>query len=366
MIKIKNKKNSFTKNIIIIMFSQALIKIIGFVYKIYLTNKSGYGDAGNAIYNSAFQIYALFLTICSIGVPNAIAKLISSKEAIGDIKVSYRILKISLVLFGVLGFIGSSILFWKAKYIANNYLQLPDTKYVLMVLAPSIFLVSISSVMKGYFNGKKQLNITANSGSAEQIVKTVLTIVLVEIVANWSKNNTNLMVETATIAATLATLSGVIYLYLCFLKEKRQIWKEVKKSIFSKEERCKQIIKDILYISVPIALSSLFAGTSKTIDALTIVRILKKNMPEEYAKLQYGILSGKVDALISLPFAFNIAFSTALVPTVSTSIAIGNKRDAKKKIKSSVIFSLLIGIICTTIIMFFSSQIIRNFISKCI
>ena len=49
-------------------------KVLGLAYKLYLTNREGFGDAGNAIYSSGFQIYALLLTFSSTGVPNAIAK----------------------------------------------------------------------------------------------------------------------------------------------------------------------------------------------------------------------------------------------------------------------------------------------------
>ena len=78
----KEKKQSFMQGIVTLMFSQIIIKIFGLIYKLYLTNKSGFGDSGNAIYSSAFQIYALLLTISSIGVPNAISKLVSERLAI--------------------------------------------------------------------------------------------------------------------------------------------------------------------------------------------------------------------------------------------------------------------------------------------
>ena len=126
IIKIKTKKNSFMKGVIVLMFSQVIIKIVGLIYKLYLTNKEGFGDRGNAIYSSAFQIYAIFLTISSIGVPNAISKLVSCKVAVGDNKGAYRIFKIAFALFGILGFAGSSILFFGANYISNMYLQIPE------------------------------------------------------------------------------------------------------------------------------------------------------------------------------------------------------------------------------------------------
>ena len=85
------KKEGFMQSVLVLMISQLVIKMLGLVYKIYLTNKEGFGDTGNAIYSSGYQIYALLLTISSIGVPNAISKLVSEKVAIGDSKGAHRI-----------------------------------------------------------------------------------------------------------------------------------------------------------------------------------------------------------------------------------------------------------------------------------
>lgn len=82
MQKGKIKKESFMQAVFSLMFSQILIKLLGLVYTLYLTNKENFGDAGNAIYLSAYQIYALLLTLSSIGVPNAISKLVSERTAI--------------------------------------------------------------------------------------------------------------------------------------------------------------------------------------------------------------------------------------------------------------------------------------------
>ena len=77
-----DRKTGFMKAIVILMFSQLVIKVVGLIYKLYLTNKEGFGDHGNAIYAAGFQIYALLLTLSSIGVPNAVSKLVSSKLAV--------------------------------------------------------------------------------------------------------------------------------------------------------------------------------------------------------------------------------------------------------------------------------------------
>ena len=56
------KKDNFMNNVIIIIISQIFIKIIGIAYRIYLTNRDGFGDEGNAIYTGGYQIYSLWKT----------------------------------------------------------------------------------------------------------------------------------------------------------------------------------------------------------------------------------------------------------------------------------------------------------------
>ena len=65
MTKVRNKqsektnKQGFLQGVITLMFSQVLIKLLGLVYTLYLTNREGFGDKGNGIVASGYQIYAM-------------------------------------------------------------------------------------------------------------------------------------------------------------------------------------------------------------------------------------------------------------------------------------------------------------------
>ena len=97
--KTKSNKQGFLQGVLTLMFSQVLIKLLGMIYTLYLTNREGFGDEGNGIVSSSYQIYAMLLTISSIGVPNAISKLVSERVAVGDHKGAYRIFKIAFATF---------------------------------------------------------------------------------------------------------------------------------------------------------------------------------------------------------------------------------------------------------------------------
>ena len=349
----ENKKEGIIKGIMSLLISQIFIKVIGLIYKLYLTNKQGFGDAGNAIYSSGFQIYALLLTFSSTGVPNAISYLVSERLAIGDNKGAHKIIKIAFVTFAFIGLVGSILLFLGAEKIANAFLQIPEAKYSLIALSPSIFFVSITSVVRGYFNGRQNFSVTAKSQSVEQIFKTVFTIVLVEIVIILGKNNTEIMSASANFATTVATITSFIYIYMYYRLKRREIAQEITETVNYKPTRIRKTLKKILTVAMPISISSLISSFNKNIDSFTIVRYLKRFLTEEEAKIQYGILS-----LCSLPFSLNIAFVTALVPSISKSMAKGRIEEVRKKSEIFILVSVLIAFPITAIMYVYSKEIL--------
>ncbi len=354
----KNKKESFIKGIFFLLISQVFIKIVGLIYKLYLTNKEGFGDAGNAIYSSGFQIYALLLTFSSTGVPNAISKLVSERLAVGDNRGANKIFKIAFVTFALIGITGSVLLFLGAKTIANSWIQIPEAEYSLIALSPSIFFVSITAVIRGYFNGRMSFSATAKSQSLEQIFKTIFTCLLVEMVCVFGKNNTKIMAAAANLATTLATMSSFTYIYAFYKSKRKEIGQEILQSVNYKPTRIRKTIKQIITVAMPISISSLISSFNKNIDSFTIVRFLKQNMEPEKAKIQYGILSGKIDSLCALPFALNSAFVSALVPNISKTMAKGNKFEVGKKATMFILVSILVGLPITALMFIFPKEIL--------
>ena len=102
--RLKKTANSFMKNVAILIFSQLLIKVLGLIYKLVITNVPGFGDTGLGYYSAGYQIYALLLTLSSIGIPSVISKLVSERIAIGDTKGAQRIFSVVFKFFTTVGF----------------------------------------------------------------------------------------------------------------------------------------------------------------------------------------------------------------------------------------------------------------------
>ena len=357
--KINRRKETFFQSIIALMLSQVIVKILGLVYKLYLTNKEGFGDEGNAITSAAFQVYSLVLSITSIGVPASVSKLVAERSGIGDHKGAYKIFRISLALFSIIGMIGSYLLVISANFIANNILGMPEVELSLLALAPSIVLVSVISVYKGYFNGRENMKVTAKAQTYDQLTKTFITVVVIEIATVVSKvTNIAVIVSIANLATTIANIVEFIYLYNFYRKELNEIKYEIMTSVHTRPVRTIWAIKEIIIVAVPMAITPFIGTIGRNFDSTTIISGLQNHMSYDDAKIQYGILNGKIDTLVNFPLSFSGTMSTALIPSIASASSRNTLNDVEKRINTSLLAGLLIALPTSAVYLFFSQEIL--------
>ena len=228
----QNKENtqSFMNNVTIILISQVLVKVLGMVYRIVITNIDGFGDEGLGFYNVGFQIYTLLLAISSVGIPNAISKMVSERVALDDYKGAHKIFKTALLLFSIIGLVTTAVLFFGADIFAQHIIKIDGSQYVMRALAPSLFFVCVSSVIRGYFTGMKNMKATSNSQVLEQILKCTLTIVFVYLSIGLAPA---IMASWANFATSVATALSMLYLVYFYCKRK-----SCHQGVLARKEHC--------------------------------------------------------------------------------------------------------------------------------
>ena len=385
MNKIKQEKtHSFMGNVAIILFAQIMVKVLGLVYRMVITNIDGFGNTGNGFYNAGFQVYTVLLAISSVGIPNAIAKMVSERAALNDYRGAHRVFASALRLFAVIGIICSVILFAGSDFIAVHIMNMDGAQYVMRALAPSLFFVCISSVIRGYFQGLSDMRATSFSQMLEQVFKCSLTIIFViltvgvmpkamqfltRITLLYAPDGVTppeIMAAWANFASSAATVISFVYLLIFYLRRRATINERIKNSTGETETASsKKLMKMILMLSVPISLASIITAVNRVVDLATITRGIEiafaGGIPEiagaaaianptaaqlnTAAVTLSGMLS-KSDTLFNMPLAVNIAFATVLVPSISGAIAKGETKEASEKTSYSVLISILIILPC--------------------
>ena len=347
---IKEKKApSFIRNVAILMCSQLLVKILGFIYKIVITNMDGFGDTGVGYYSAGAQIYSLLLTLSSTGIPSAISKLVSERLATGDKAGAQRIFKIALAFFTGLGLFFSLALYFGADFIAINVLNIPGTAYVMKVLAPAIVFVSISSVLTGYFSGQQNMKPTSISQTLEQFLNCVLSIMFVYACIGQEPH---IMAAAGNLSTTISILISFSYMVVYYKRKHINVDENQKSPERNKSNW--QILKIVLAISIPLTVGSIISVIGSVIDTATISNCIQiayqgtgmsKEALETLAMTKSGIIS-KIDTLVTFPIAVNTAFATALIPAISEAIAKKDLKSANKKMKFSLFATILIILPC--------------------
>lgn len=349
--KEKKKKNTFAKNVLMLMFSQVLIKLLGLVYRLAITNVKGFGDVGNGYYSAGYQVYAVLLIISSQGIPGAVSKLVSNKVAKGKYNEAHRVFKVSMVVFGIIGFIASLLLLLSANFVSSKILNVPDVSYVLKVLSPAIFFVCVSAVIRGYFAGLGTMKASSVSQALEQFFNCVLTITFVYALIG---KEPYIMAAGGNLSTTLAILISFSYLIVFYKKNIKEWREESDDVVITTKEENKKMVKMIIATAIPLTVGSVISVVTSFIDTVTVSNciqiaysgILKsKILLEKEAMRLTGILS-KVDTLVNLPLAVNLSFYSALIPEITAAISKKDFESASKKISFSISSSLLILIPC--------------------
>lgn len=381
----EEKTRSFMGNVAIILFAQIMVKVLGLVYRMVITNIDGFGDAGNGFYNAGFQVYTVLLAISSVGIPNAIAKMVAERTALNDYRGAHKVFKTALKLFSIIGIVCSAILYLGADFIAIKIMNMNGAQYVMRALAPSLFFVCVASVIRGYFQGLNDMRATSLSQMLEQVFKCGLTIIFViltvgvmpqimQILTNITLlygNNMNttppeIMAAWANVASSVATMISLAYLCIFYLRNRNSINKKIALSKpTGTATPAGKLTKMILMLSIPMSLASIITAINRVVDLATITRGIELafagGIPQvstlvaianptaaelnTAAVTLSGMLS-KSDTLFNMPLALNIAFATVLVPSISGALAKGDTQEASGKTAYSFLISILLILPC--------------------
>lgn len=325
------------KGVAIMSIAGILSKVLGAFFRIPLAN--WIGAKGMAYYNAAYSIYSFFLFISMAGLPVAISRMISERNAIGDEKNLNKVFRVSIGLMASLGLVSSLILILCAKTISIN-IGNPGSYLSMLALSPVLFMGPLVAAFRGFFQGRQNMLPT---GISEVIEQTFRVIVGLSLAHYFLRISLTKSAAGATFGASIGALFALTFMIITYFVTKRTKFGsigdfqnvQVSKS-GHRPESVKKILKEMLYISVPITIGSSILPIVFMIDAAMIMpRLHATGWSTEETKILYGLIGGYCYPIIEFPQVFTLAAAISMVPAVAESI--------KKKDKSSLDSNVWIG-----------------------
>ena len=125
--KKQSKENEFLIQGAILAAAAVIVKIIGALYRIPLTNIIG--DEGNGFLGYAYEIYAMALMLSSFSLPIAVSKLVSTKMAMHQPRNAFRIFKCAMMFAVSVGAVVALAIFLGADMISRHLMESPLSVY---------------------------------------------------------------------------------------------------------------------------------------------------------------------------------------------------------------------------------------------
>ena len=338
MIKFKN--NLLIKNIIILLVSGALAKVLGMLGKIIYTRIAGVNVVG--LYTMITPTFMLIISICQFSFPISISKI--SAEEKYDNK---SLLKSAYFVGSIISIILIIILILTSNLIAlslHNKLLSP----AILSISAIIPFVMISSVQRGFLHGKEDMLPASITNVTEEIIKIILILFLLPI------------------AISKGDITSVIFLILFnVITESSNILfmqKAISKNYISnkKGKVNKKIIKEILSISIPTTSVRLIASIGFFLEPIILTNtLLSSGYSPNYITMEYGIINSYIVPLLSIPSFFSISIASALLPNITKAYANKKYDEFNRKLLKLMFLSMLVGAVCLTIILIFPNEILK-------
>ena len=191
--------SKFIKGTIILVVASFITRILGFINRIVIARFIG--EEGVGLYMMALPTLFLVINITQIGLPIAISKFVAEAQAKGDEKKIKKILVVSIACTFSLSLIFTPLLLLFAPMLSEFLLTDERTVWPLLAITPIIPIIAISSVIRGYFQGKQNMKPFAFSQVIEQIMRIAFIAVLTKAFLPYG-------IEYAAAGAMLASVIG--------------------------------------------------------------------------------------------------------------------------------------------------------------
>ena len=336
-----------------------LVKVIGLVFKIPLTNMIG--DSGMGYFNSAYTVYTFFYTLSSAGLPVALSICVSSAIARSERKTAGRIFKVALLMFFVTGLVLALGMYFGAgvlsSAVSNN-----DARFAVRAMAPSLLLVCVSGAYRGYFQGMGSMTQTSLSQVIESAGKLVFGLVLASYAVKEGKGP-EICACYAVMGITLSECVSTLYLMLARLfqggsKPRTDNDRSQKVSNLS-------IAQKIARIALPISMGSAVMSLSGVLDLAVVMRSLQSiGYCAETANALFGAYTSLAVPMFNMPVVLIAPIVSCLVPFIANAISAGDREGAVEGAKNCLKYATFIALPASLGLSALSRGILELFFAK--
>lgn len=324
------RASAFLKNAACLTGTSLILRTVGLFFRVYLSNRLG--AEGMGVYQLILSVYTLVSAFAAAGICTAVTRLVTDSLCRGEGAAARRVLRLAVGLS-----IGLGVLFGVGVYVAAPWIGerlLRETRAVtaLRVLAFGLPFMGVSSCLRGYFMARRRVRVSSQAQLLEQTVRIVVIVRLL------GRHGFDLRQACAAVlfGDTVAEAAACLYLFWGYRRDRRGV--EAPPSAAVPRGRT---LSALAAIALPITATRYINTGLHTLENLLVPeRLSRFTGSRTVALAQFGALKGMTMPLLFFPASFLSAVSALLVPEISASAALGQRRAVQEAVERSLRLTL--------------------------
>ena len=332
-------KNMFLRGAMALTAAGIVVKLLGGVNRILLSRILG--GEGIGLYQIAYPVYVLGLSIAGAGVPIALSVMVAEKIAQGDSGGARRIFRIILIFMTVVAvFFGAGLFLGAEGLIAFGLVRDVRAYFPLVVLAPALTVSIITCTFRGYFQGLQIMTPTAISQMCDQFVRVCVMLVLAYTLLPYGLETA---VTGAAFGAVPGALAGLAVISALYARHVRRSVPPLRGA--DNGEPVFSLLRRFIILAVPVAAANMLLPAVAGIDMIIVpMRLEAAGHSVQASTALYGYLTGMANGLVQVPTILTVSLATSLVPAVSAAFTAGRLQEVKERTDTAMRIANLITV----------------------
>lgn len=351
------KKNPIIFGTLLLSISGLLCRGIGFLYRLFISK--AFGEEAMGIFQLTAPVLMLAFSLTCAANQTAVSRYTASCLGKNNEFLAKKFLLTGCFLSFLPALLYSILVYQQAENISIYLLREKRCTDLLKISALSFPFSALHSCFNGYFYGKKNTKTPSFTQIFEQLIRVGSVLYLYYFLSNHNRVPTITLTCVGMVLGEVSSflLSLLYYLY-SNMKDKNQLRSEGSNYKISsvtdtlhendKNPGFLSIGQQLLSFTVPLTLNRVIVNLLQSYESISIPSYLKEyGYSQEISLSIYGVLTGMALSLVLFPSTFANSVSVLLLPTIAEASSVKNFLEIKKTILKSIIFSLILGTVCT-------------------
>ncbi|MBR2825940.1 MAG: oligosaccharide flippase family protein [Erysipelotrichaceae bacterium] len=345
----KTRQTSFAESTFLMYIALIVTRILGLIF-----NTPFYamvGDEGFFLYTTAYNIYALFLDISTVGIPSAISMIISEYSSLGKTKSkekAYKIGKYAIIGLSVFSFLSLQLF---ARSIGSFYLDgldsidtdigINEVATAVRIVSMCILVVPYLGLRRGYLQGHKLFQISSNSQVIEQLVRITFVLGVAFLSLKVFGQTIAFTIYLSLVGTLLA--AGAAFLFLEYNIRRNQgvmlQYSDDNEDVVATD----RLLRKIVFYCVTISIVSISQSVYNIINTkLLLIGLKNVGYSTEAIFNITNNTTQLVPKICIIVISLSTAMTSSIAPFVADSYAKGDFREVKNRLMQVINIVLVV------------------------